>query len=202
MSYRPFIAKAMRVVPFVIALMAIAIVSVPGGSVQAQQAATTVQYNENDTVPVITLTATDPEGASPIVWSLVLPTDSRLTSDEQVEGLVASNDDAEDSADFKISDDGVLEFRNKPDFENPVDAAPPNQPNNEYKALVQASDGTRMSWFKVAVMVTDVEEEGSVKLSPPNDDNDVDNRLHWSVRSVMLLQPQVGVSINAHRPDR
>ena len=65
MSYRPFNAKAMRVVPFVIALMAIAVLLLLGDSVQAQEAATIVQYNENDTIPVITLTATDPEGGVP-----------------------------------------------------------------------------------------------------------------------------------------
>ena len=184
MFYWPFNAKAVRVVPLAIALMAIAVLLLPGNSVQAQQA-TVVQYNENDTVPVITLTATDPEGASPIVWSMVLPNDTRLPFDEEDEGFVASVLDAGDSADFKISDDGVLEFRNEPDFET-VDAAQANQANSEYKALMQASDGTEMSWFKVIVRVMDVEEEGSIKLRPT------------AQTLATLVQPQVRVGINAH----
>ena len=44
----------------------------PGGLLQAQETSSkTVEYTENDTSPVLTLSASDPEGAAPIVWSLV-----------------------------------------------------------------------------------------------------------------------------------
>ena len=169
MSYRPFNAKAMRVAPFVIALMAIVILLLPGDSVQAQQAATTVQYNENDTVPVITLTATDPEEASPILWSLLASIDDadqdipdEGDNDGQIEADDVLTEAGEDGDLFKISANGVLEFKNKPDFEKPADTGG----GNEYRVVVQASDGGTMNWFKLTVNVMDVEEEGSVKLRP------------------------------------
>ena len=52
--------------------------------------------------------------------------------------------------------------------------------DNEYKVVVQASDGTEMNWFKVTVDVTDEEEEGSVKLQPTAPQT-----------AATLLQPQV-----------
>ena len=49
-------------------------------------------------------------------------------------------------------------------------------PDNTYQVVVQASDGGTsnlrsneteyLTWFKVTVMVTDVEEAGSIKLNP------------------------------------
>ena len=189
MSYRPFYAKAMRVAPFVIVLMAIVILLLPGDSVQAQQAATTVQYNENDTVEVITLTATDPEEASPILWSLLASIDDAdqdIPGEDGMDNVVIG--DFEDHAMFKISAGGVLTFRNPPDFE--AEAA--NGNDNEYRVVVQASDGGTMNWFKLTVNVMDVEEEGSVKLSPSNADG-----TEVQVATV-LLQPQVGVPITAH----
>ena len=95
-------------------------------------------------------------------------------------------DDVLDAEDFKISTGGVLEFREKPDYENPADAGM----NNEYNVVVQASDGATMaslSWFKVTVNVTDLEETGSVKLRPTE-----------QTIATTLLQPQVKVGITAH----
>ena len=182
MFYRSFNAKAMRVFPLVIVLMAIAVLLLPGGSVQAQQAATIIQYNENDTVPVITLTATDPEGASPILWS-VLTSDS---GNQDIPGEVGPDNvmvgEFEDHAMFEISANGVLAFRNPPNFE----AMEATGDDNDYKVVVQASDGTKMSWFKVTVNVTDEEEQGSLELRPTNQ------------TAATLLQPQVGVGITAH----
>ena len=196
MFYRPFTAKAMRVVPLVIALMAIAIVLLPGDSVQGQQAATTVQYNENDTVPVIILTATDPEGASPILWSRLASNDTAV---QDIPGVVTdggaddvSTADGEDGDLFKISADGVLEFINKPDYEIPMDVTNGTNPANEYKVVVQASDGATMNWFKVNVMVMNVEEEGSVILRPTSQIPEDATDPHPT-----LLQPQVGVIITA-----
>ena len=136
-------------------------------------------YAEDDTVQVIDLDATDPEGASPIVWSLP----SQLpTPPPEVDGTALVSDDLDDNGEFKISDAGVLTFDEKPDYENPAD----DGTNNEYKVVVQASDGTEISYFKVTVTVTDVEEEGSVKLQPTTQ------------TAATLLQPQVGVGITAH----
>ena len=57
-------------------------------------------FPENSTDPVRSFISTDPEADS-IEWD--------------VRGL--------DAADFTISSNGVLEFKNPPDFENPTDRA-------------------------------------------------------------------------------
>ena len=146
-------------------------------------------YTENDTVEVADLDAVDPEEASPVLWSLL---DSHTGNqdipgegdDDGTDDDVAEADIA-DAGVFKISDAGVLTFDEAPDYENPADAGT----NNEYKVVVQASDGTEMNWFKVTVEVTDVEEEGSVKLSPTD---------QLTAPATTLLQPQVLVEITAH----
>ena len=143
-----------------------------------------VDYPEKDTDPVITLTATDPEGASPIVWSL-------LTTDQGIQDIDGdgTDDDVEaaDIADRALFDppaDGELNFKDAPNYEGAGD--------NEYHVVVQASDGTKMSWFKVTVMVMDLEEEGSITLRPG-----IQNGQPPLQESATLLQPQVGVGITA-----
>ena len=75
--------------------------------------------------------------------------------------------DIADNADFTISSDGVLSFKWPPNFETPDD----DGTNNEYKVVVVASDdapgvtGREMSYHKVTVTVTDVDEDGSISLS-------------------------------------
>ena len=152
----------------------------PGGLVQAQDS-TTIEYTENSTDVVVTLTAGDPEGATPITWSL-----PAFDADPDGAGDLEAAD-AQDNSDFKISQDGVLEFRISPNFEGAVDS----DTDNTYNVVVQATDGdtgdpmdTR-SWFKVTVNVSDLEEEGSIKLRP--------NTQQFTA----LLQPQVGVQINS-----
>ena len=103
----------------------------------------TVEYPENGTGPVLTLTAVDPEDASPIIWSPLASNDS---GDQDIPGEGGNDgaevaddvmaDDVEDGDLFKISADGVLEFKAKPDFENPADA---DVADNVYKVVVQAS---------------------------------------------------------------
>ena len=69
--------------------------------------------------------------------------------------------------------DGVLSFKSSPSYENAQDAGT----NNEYKVVVRASDGGETyAYHKVVVMVTNVEEPGTVKLS--------------------ALQPQVGIDVD------
>ena len=139
-------------------------------------------YAENDTVEVIDLDAADPEGASPIAWSLL-----RALTDPipEVDGEQLVDADFADNAKFDISDAGVLTFKEAPNFEaDDEDNSATN--DNEYKVVVQASDGTKMNWFKVTVNVKDMEEEGSVKLRPTAQDD------------ATLLQPQVLVGITAH----
>ena len=120
---------------------------------------TTVDHAENDGGAVTTLSAMDPEGVTPpMVWSLV--TDARVSDD-------INDGDIEDAAHFEISEaGGVLTFAigdddDPPNFEDASDAGM----NNEYKVVVQASDGgktDKLSYFKVVVRVTDEEELGKI----------------------------------------
>ena len=96
------------------------------------------RFAENGTGSVATYTATGPD-ADRASWSL--------------EGA--------DVGDFRISSGGMLTFRSSPDYENPMDA----DMDNMYMVTVKASDGTYMDTHAVMVMVTNVDEDGTVTLS-------------------------------------
>ena len=97
----------------------------------------TIKYAENDTGPVATYTAVDPEGKA-IVWSL----------------------DGDDEGAFTITG-GVLSFAASPNFEVPTD----DGGGNVYSVIVQAGDGgATPAPLPVTVEVTDVEEQGTVTL--------------------------------------
>ena len=68
----------------------------------------------------------------------------------------------DDAGDFGISSDGMLTFNNTPDYEMPEDAGR----NNVYDVTVEATDGTNTLMKDVKVMVTNVEEMGTVTLMP------------------------------------
>ena len=166
----------------------------PGGLLQAQEGLTTVYHAENDEGPVTTLSARDPEGVTPpMVWSLV--TDAAVS--EEIETA-----DIADAADFEISDAGVLTFatgaadtdEDPPNYEVPTDEGQ----NNEYKVVVQASDGgktDKLSYFKVVVRVTDEDEPGKVTwtVDPDGDDTEEDPQ--------MLRQFQNGATLTASVTD-
>ena len=130
----------------------------PGGLLQAQNS-TTIEYAENGEDAVATFTATDPEGAMPITWSLA--TDEQVLAEADLED--ADNADAEH---FTIDKDGMLKFTSPPDFENPSGEGGAN--SNTYKVVVAASDaetGGETGYYKVTVMVTKVNEPGKVTLA-------------------------------------
>ena len=88
---------------------------------------------------VANYTGTDPEGVT-VIWSL-------------------SGDDAED---FEISEDGMLTFKESPNFEAPADM----DTDNVYMVTVEASDGTTDNVMQaVTVTVTNAGEAGTVTLS-------------------------------------
>ena len=58
------------ILPFVFVLALSLLFLLPGGLAQAQTAEQFFTYPENGTGSVATFTASDPEGAMPIVWSL------------------------------------------------------------------------------------------------------------------------------------
>ena len=98
---------------------------------------TPIEYAENGTDPVVTLTADDPEGDT-VQW--------------EVTGAGADN------ADFGINASGELTFNSSPDYEDEQDA----DTNNTYEVTVQASDGTNTNSVTVTVEVTNVAEDGMI----------------------------------------
>ena len=124
----------------------------PGGLLQAQSAEQFFSYAENGTGPVATFTASDPEGAMPIVWSLAAT--NFTDSDAGIEvGDVIDEDD------FDITSDGVLSFETPPNYEAPAGGT---DDSNTYKIVVQASDGDNVDLFKVIVTVTNEDEPGEL----------------------------------------
>ena len=115
----------------------------------------TVKYKENSAGPVARFTATDPEGARPIVWSL---------PGAGVIDTVVDGPDVADQALFEIDQNGVLSFKTPRSHEDESATSDEN-----YRVVVQASDGSNNGYFKVTVNVTDVEETGKITwtVAPP-----------------------------------
>ena len=102
-------------------------------------------YPEKGTADVATYTAVDPEGTA-VKWSLKM-----------------GDADYPDHGDFTIDpDSGVLRFAKTPNYESPADMGM----DNTYMVIVVATDATRQKGEKkVTVEVTNVNEDGTVKLS-------------------------------------
>ena len=96
-----------------------------------------VDHPENGEDPPAAYVAEDPEGDA-VAWSL-------------------SGDDA---GAFTITD-GVLAFKEPPDHEAPADA----DGDNVYSVAVAASDANSVATIDVFIIVTDVDEPGTVTLS-------------------------------------
>ena len=96
-----------------------------------------VEYAENGTDAVATYMASGPD-ASMATWSL----------------------EGDDAGDFSITN-GMLMFMTAPDYEMPADA----DMDNTYMVTVNATDGTYTAMRDVTIMVTNVDEMGTVTLS-------------------------------------
>ena len=83
----------------------------------------------------------------------------------------------DDMGDLSISTSGVLTFNATPNYEMPMD----EDMDNTYVATVKAEAGGEMREITVTVMVTNVNEDGTVTLMP--------------------MTPRVGTDDN-RRPDR
>ena len=95
--------------------------------------ALTFAENTDTTTVLQTYSATDPEGvASSFTWSLA----------------------GTDSADFEISDAGVLTFKNVPNFDLPADS----DGDNVYNFQVRVTDSSKTGRLDVTVTVTDANE--------------------------------------------
>ena len=151
--------------PFVFVLALSLLFLLPSGLAQAQQSEEFFTYAENGTGPVATFTASDPEGATPIVWSLAA---ANAAIDVNGDNDTADPEDIAatatvDEGDFKIDQNGVLSFKNSPNFEATTGGgADENNTSKTYQVVVRASDGNKNDYFKVSVSVTDVEETGKV----------------------------------------
>ncbi len=83
-----------------------------------------------------------------------------------------------DADDFTIDGDGVLKFKDSPDYEAPTDTGR----NNRYNVKVEATDDEgKNAYLAVTVTVTNVQEDGEVTLS--------------------TVQPEVGTSLSASLTD-
>ena len=111
----------------------------PGHLALAQTADSSIVFAENGEGPVGTFRAHDQDGDS-ITWSLGGP-----------------------DADLFSIDEGVLSFREPPDYEDPrsAGAGGPTAGRNAYRVTVRAGGGTH----DVTVTVTDVDEAGAVSIS-------------------------------------
>ena len=177
-----------------------------------------IEYAENGTGPVATFTAVDPEGATPITWTLA-PSGA---DPDGVDGPLTDTD-AADVLHFDIDKDGVLTFdiggdvssdtspddSMPPDYEAPRGAAVPADTAaaaaNTYKVVVVACDAelagdppacpdtAKAAYHGVTVKVTNIDETGTVKWTV---DHDYDGSTH-SADSPKLVQFQVGANLMA-----
>ena len=142
------------------------------------RAGTTLDY-ETKASYMVTVTATDPAGDSDSIAVTITVTDvvelGMVSSDATAEyaengmGAVATyaadgpvtagwSVSGADMDDFDISNEGVLSFRRSPNFENPTDA----DMDNTYMVTVKAEAGGEMEMVEVTVMVTNVDEIGTL----------------------------------------
>ena len=153
----------------------------PGGTDGTQSVIITVEsVNEAPMVPTGSTRADYPEKLDADILDTVgtyTASDPETESGELTWSLAGSDKD-----DFHIGNQeggalGTLAFREKPDFEKPVDS----NRDNIYMVTVQVSDGNLTGTRAVVVTVTDVEENGEVTLS--------------------AVQPKVGIDLMASLTD-
>ena len=140
MSYRPLTAVLPRVILVAGILLAVSMLAIPLYNSAFAQEDGPIPYAENDTEPVATYTALDPEGTA-IIWSLL----------------------GTDAGKFDIDiNGGVLTFKQSPNYEAPADVGT----DNEYEVTVVATDSDNSAAEKaVTVMVTNEDEAGTLTLS-------------------------------------
>ena len=179
-----------------------------------------VAYNENDTIPVGTYKAVDPEGSGITysIQSVVVTAVDDDGTDANVEagsGAIAAVTAADivDRDQFQIgSITGILEFKASPNFEDPKDLAeaPAVADNNVYHVTVRAevSDNTNPRHFAtqtVTVTVNDVNEapvfaETTDTLQITENPDDPRKEKPLAARDQYLLNRGVGIPSPANPP--
>ena len=165
-----------RLLLSLLTLLALLLTSLAPAVYAQEQQAVTTRYMENDELPVLTLTSSDPEGMG-VHWDIT--------------GI--------DADDFTISQQGVLIFRKPPDFEAPTDREMLDDADstivleeggdNEYLLVVHAIEVRRVGETRralsssrdVIVSVKNSNEPGTVTLD--------------------RLQPEVGSPVTATLTD-
>ena len=132
-----------------------------------------IEYSENDTEPVATYTANDPEKGE-ITWSLL----------------------GDDRGDFSISS-GVLTFSTPPDYEAPVDV----DTNNVYEVTVKASDGTHTVTMDVTITVTDANDPPVVPDQDPGTTGDQNTQATREVAENTATGVDIGAPVAATDAD-
>ena len=113
--------------------------------------------SENQDLPNAVYTGFDPEGGTVTRWTV----------------------GGRDGGDFTISQEGVLTFRNIPDFERPADSGG----DNVYEVTVRPYDGRYYGSFAVTVTVNDVNERPTITTTSSSatalrQDENVTSRLY------------------------
>ena len=111
-----------------------------------------IMHDEKDDSQVAAFAATDEDGDD-ITWSLA------------EDGGDISSPDRDD---FDISQDGVLTFKNTPNYEAPTGTGDNRQEQNSYTVVVVAKDDydmPAMDTETVTVMVKNIDEPGMIELS-------------------------------------
>ena len=116
---------------------------------------TVAVIDENEAAPVVT-------GSQTLSFRENTTTETRLytyrATDMDRDTTIVWSAEGDDRDDFEI-DEGVLTFKEEPDYENPTDSTPGSpQRDNVYEITVVASDGTNRDTLDVAITVTDVNE--------------------------------------------
>ena len=116
---------------------------------------TVAVIDENEAAPVVT-------GRETLSFRENATTETRLytyrATDLDRDTTIAWSVEGDDRDDFEIGE-GVLTFKEEPDYENPTDSTPGSpQRDNVYEITVVASDGTNRDTLDVAITVTDVNE--------------------------------------------
>ena len=149
MSYLSSATTIARIALFAAVLLAVLYLATQSffpAFAQENQMDETIPYNENDTVPVATYTAMDPEGEA-VTWSV---TDSNG-------GTV----------DFEITS-GMLTFINPPDYESPTGGSTDNSETYTVTITVtDADDVQQLHTWDVTVNLQNVNELGEVTFSHP-----------------------------------
>ena len=149
-----------------------------GGSSRARTQAVTIAVNDVNEAPMVTGGVTMRDYAENTTDAV-----SDYTTSDPEEGDVTLSLQGADASKFRISTAGALTFRDAPDYEMPADAGT----DNVYNVTVVATDAginnsNKMTAMReVTIMVTNVDEEGTVNLS--------------------AQQPMIGVALTASVTD-